>query len=438
MSHSSTASLWPAPTASDRLDATLTIPGSKSQTNRALPLAALACEPTTIRGALRSRDTDLMIGALREFGSRIDTDGDETTIHVTPRPLAGGGRVDCGLAGTVMRFLPPIAALADGPVHFDGDPAARQRPMGPVVAGLTQLGVRVEPAASGSAGAAQYLPLVVHGTPGLPGGSIQVDASGSSQFISALLLIAPRLSGGLTVQHTGAVLPSRPHIEMTAAMLRERGVVVEERTPQTWHVDPAAIAGGQIRIEPDLSNAAPFLAGALAAGGTVRVPHWPSSSTQPGMLLPDLLRAFGAEVDAASETLSVTGPEVLRPVDLDLSPAGELTPVLAALAALAPGRSTLRGIAHLRGHETNRLAALVTEITRLGGHARELPDGLQIDGGGLRGANVQTYADHRMATFAAVIGLAVPGVQIIDVETTAKTIPDFPGLWQQLFRESSR
>ena len=441
MSHSSTQSLWPAPLASAPLAATITVPGSKSLTNRALPLAALADEPTTVRGALRSRDTDLMIAALRALGTGIESDGG--TLHITPRPVVGGTAVDCGLAGTVMRFLPPIAALADAPVSFDGDPAARQRPMGPVVAALQQLGVRVraggpEQPVSETPGGLDHLPLTVHGSPDLAGGRVEVDASGSSQFISALLLVAPRLREGLTVQHTGSVLPSRPHIEMTMAMLRDRGVRATEQGPATWQVEPGPISGGEVFIEPDLSNAAPFLAAALAAGGTVRLPHWPEASTQPGMLLPELLRAFGAEVDLENHTLRVTGPATPVPVDLDLSPAGELAPTMAALAALAPGTSRLRGIAHLRGHETNRLAALVTEITNLGGSARELDDGLEIHGGGLHGAQVQTYADHRMATFAAVIGLAVPGVEIVDVETTAKTIPDFPGLWGHLIGESSR
>lgn len=433
MSHSLSQSPWPAPLAPGPLDATITLPGSKSLTNRALPLAALAAAPTTIHGALRSRDTDLMIGALRQLGTEIDTDGD--LIRLVPHPLTAGGRVDCGLAGTVMRFLPPIAALAGGPVRFDGDPAARKRPMGPITTALRQLGVQVESATGPDSSAGDYLPLTVHGPGPLAGGQVDVDASGSSQFVSALLLVAPALRDGLTVRHTGAVLPSRPHIDMTMAMLGERGIDARQLDERTWRVEPGTIAGGEVRIEPDLSNAAPFLAAALATGGTVRMPKWPAASTQPGMLLPQLLRAFGAQVVREDGTVIVTGPDQLTPVDLDLSAAGELTPTLAALAALAPGRSTLRGIAHLRGHETDRLAALVTEIARLGGTAEELPDGLQIDGGGLHGATVETYADHRMATFAAVIGLTVP-VQIVDVGTTAKTIPDFPGLWSDLLGQS--
>lgn len=432
---------WPAPTATGPLDATITIPGSKSLTNRSLPLALLASEPTTIRGALNSRDTDLMIAALRALGTQIESTDHGRTLHITPAPLTGGARVDAGLAGTVMRFVPPIAALADGPVTLDGDPAARKRPMGPVLRALAGLGVRVTAAGdqSGTSGPAagegavpEYLPVVVHGTGQVRGGEIDVDASASSQFVSALLLAAPRFTEGLTLRHVGEVLPSKPHIDMTVTSLRERGVTVTEPADGVWQVAPGPISGGEVTIEPDLSNAAPFLAAALAAGGTVRIPGWPAQSTQPGMLLPGILTQMGAQTHIADGVLTVTGTGTITPVDLDLSAAGELTPTIAALAALADGVTQLRGVAHLRGHETNRLAALVTEITRLGGQADELPDGLVIRGGGLHGARVETYADHRIATFAAVVGLAVPEVGVVDVATTAKTIPDFPGLWREL------
>ncbi|WP_022918200.1 3-phosphoshikimate 1-carboxyvinyltransferase [Ruania albidiflava] len=434
---------WPAPTAAGPLDATITIPGSKSLTNRALPLAALASEPTTVRGALTSRDSDLMIGALRSLGTQVEVSDHGHTLRITPGPVTGDAQVDCGLAGTVMRFIPPIAALADGPVTLDGDPAARQRPMGPVLRALVDLGVGVTAkdapgAGAGAADVPEYLPVVVHGTGQVRGGEIEVDSSASSQFVSALLLAAPRFTEGLTVRHVGEVLPSKPHIDMTIACLRERGVQVTEPADGVWRVAPGAIAGGEVTIEPDLSNAAPFLAAALAAGGTVRIPGWPAQSTQPGMLLPGFLEQLGAQVEHAGGVLAVTGTGTVSPVDLDLSAAGELTPVIAALAALADGVTHLRGIAHLRGHETNRLAALVTEITRLGGQAEELPDGLVIRGGHLHGARVETYADHRMATFAAVIGIAVPEVGVVDVATTAKTIPDFPGLWRELFGGSGR
>ena len=424
-----TTAAWPAPGAHAPLDATVLVPGSKSLTNRALPLAALAAEPTTIRGALRSRDADLMIAALRALGTGIEIADGGTSLHVTPAPLRGPAEIDCGLAGTVMRFLPAIAALADGPVTLDGDPAARVRPMGPVLAGLARLGVRVT---SDDGGEPRHLPVTVHGAGTVVGGEVEIDASASSQFVSGLLLAAPRFEAGLTLHHVGEVLPSQPHIDMTIAVLRERGVDVDDIAPGKWRVEPGPIAGGEVVVEPDLSNAGPFLAAALVAGGTVRVPYWPSATTQPGALLPDLLERMGARTELSGGVLSVTGTGPVAPITVDLGLAGELAPTIAALAALAHGESRLTGIAHLRGHETDRLAALVAEIRRLGGHAEELPDGLLIRGGGLHGAVVETYHDHRMATFAAVVGLAVEGVEIIDIATTSKTLPDFPQMWADM------
>ncbi|SEE99415.1 3-phosphoshikimate 1-carboxyvinyltransferase [Ruania alba] len=440
---SDTSDIWPAPTAAAPLDATVIVPGSKSLTNRALPLAAIAAEPTTIRGALRSRDADLMIGALRTLGTEISSSDHGATLEVRPGPLRGDVSIDCGLAGTVMRFVPPIAALADGPVHLDGDPGARVRPMGPVLRALAALGVPVTasgraPSATDSTGrqdpdtVPQYLPVAVHGTGGIRGSEIDVDASTSSQFISGLLLAAPRFEAGLTLHHVGEVLPSQPHIDMTIAVLRERGVEVDDVAPGKWRVEPGEISGGDVLIEPDLSNAAPFLGAALAVGGSVSVPFWPSTTTQPGGLLPEILTRLGGTVELSDGVLTVHGTGSITPVDLDLSAAGELAPTVAALAALAPGESRLHGIAHLRGHETDRLAALVTEITRLGGIAEELEDGVWIRGGDLHGADVETYHDHRMATFAAMIGLAVPGVGVVNVGTTAKTLPDLPGMWHSM------
>lgn len=423
------ADTWPAPRATGAIDATVLVPGSKSLTNRALPLAALADEPTTITGALSSRDADLMVAALRALGTQVEVADRGTTVRVRPAPLHGPAQIDCGLAGTVMRFVPPLAALADGPVLLDGDPGARVRPMGPVLAGLARLGVAVT---TPDGGAPSHLPVTVHGTGRILGGEIEIDASASSQFVSGLLLAAPRFDAGLTLHHVGEVLPSQPHIDMTIAVLRERGVVVDDVAPGKWRVEPGPIGGGDILIEPDLSNAGPFLAAALAGGGTVRVPHWPAATTQPGALLPDLLALMGAHTTLRDGVLTVTGTGQVRPIAVDLGPAGELTPTIAALAALAPGTSTMTGIAHLRGHETDRLAALVTEIQRLGGYAQELPDGMRITGGGLHGGVVESYHDHRMATFGAILGLAVDGIEVVDIATTAKTLPGFAAMWADM------
>ncbi|WP_129337518.1 3-phosphoshikimate 1-carboxyvinyltransferase [Cellulomonas endophytica] len=417
--------LWAAPTAAGPLSGHVEVPGSKSLTNRYLVLAALADGPTRLRGALRSRDTRLMAEALAALGTGVTDDGPDQVL--TPAPLRGGTDVDCGLAGTVMRFLPAVAALADGPVRFDGDAGARVRPMGPVLAALRALGVRVE-----EHGEPGHLPFTVHGTGGVRGGSVDVDASASSQFVSGLLLAAPRFAQGLTLRHTGRTLPSLPHIEMTVAVLRAAGVAVDDSRPGIWQVSPGPVAAGDVRVEPDLSNAAPFLCAALVAGGSVTVPGWPASTTQPGALLPGILERFGGRVVLDGDLLTATGTGELRGLDLDLRAAGELAPTLAALAVLAGSPTRLRGIAHLRGHETDRLTALATELTRVGARAEQTADGLVVTPRPLSGAVWRSYADHRMATAGALVGLRVPGVLVEDVATTAKTLPGFVALWTGL------
>jgi 3-phosphoshikimate 1-carboxyvinyltransferase len=421
------APTWEAPLAGAPLDATVEVPGSKSLTNRLLVLAALADAPGTLRGALRSRDADLMIRALRALGAHIEEGDNPSTLHVTPGPVRGGTEIDTGLAGTVMRFLPPFAALADGPVRFDGDPEARVRPMLPVLAALRALGVTVHDPST--ADLPTHLPFTVEGRGSVLGGAVDVDASESSQFVSGLLLAAPRFERGLKLRHVGATLPSLPHIEMTVATLRDVGVVVDDSRDGMWDVSPGPIAGRDVRVEPDLSNAAPFLASALVAGGTVRVPGWPTLTTQPGAMVPELLERMGGTFTLSDGVLAVTGTGAVHGIDVDLHAGGELAPTFAALAALADSPSRLRGIAHLRGHETDRLAALAREITRLGGQAEETRDGLVITPRPLRGDVVRTYADHRMATSAALLGLRVPGVLVENVATTAKTLPDFTGMW---------
>ncbi|MGH8775363.1 MAG: 3-phosphoshikimate 1-carboxyvinyltransferase [Jiangellaceae bacterium] len=423
-----TGDLWPAPAARRPLDAIVVLPGSKSMTNRALILAALADSPSLIRRPLRARDTLLMTGALRALGVTIDDDGDNW--RVTPGRLAGPADVDCGLAGTVMRFLPPVAALASGEVHFDGDERARERPVGVLLEALRALGADVD---DGERGA---LPFVVRGTGGLPGGAVTIDASASSQFVSALLLAAARYDIGVTVHHAGGQLPSQPHIEMTVAMLRHAGVDVDADI-DTWRVGPRTIGGLDVDVEPDLSNAAPFLGAALVTGGTVRVPGWPALTTQAGAALPDLLRFMGADCRLDGTGLTVRGSGRIRGVDADLRDVGELTPVVVALAALADSPSRLSGIGHLRGHETDRLAALATEFNRLGGDVTEDADGLAIRPRPLSAGVVRTYADHRMAQAGALLGLAVAGIEVENIATTGKTMPDFPGMWSRMLRTES-
>ena len=416
---------WAAPLATGPVQATVTVPGSKSITNRALLLTALAGTGGVIRRALRSRDTDLMAGALRALGVPVTSpDSCSTELHVAAHDgLRGPAVVDCGLAGTVMRFVPPLAALADGPVRFDGDEQARHRPMGSVLGALRALGCRVE---------GDSLPFVLHGAGRLPGGEVRIDASGSSQFVSGLLLSAAGYDTGISVHHDGPPIPSRPHIEMTVQMLAERGVEVCSNGATWWEVAPGPVAGGDYDVEPDLSNATVFLAAAAVTGGQVTVPGWPGRTTQAGDAIRPLLAQMGCTVELHEQGLTVSGPDRLDGLDADLHDVGELTPTVAALAALAATPSRLRGITHLRGHETDRLAALATEIGALGGDIRESPDGLEIRPRPLRGNPARlwgAYADHRMATAGAILGLVVPGIAVDDIAATTKTLPEFPARW---------
>ena len=430
------ASLWSAPLAPGPLDARLSIPGSKSQTARYLLLAALAGGQSQLRGALTARDTSLLAAALTKLGCQITTSASHLTITPILRPDQADSpnqvRIDVGLAGTVMRFVPPLAALSSRPVFFDGDLAARSRPLAGLLAALTQLGARLT-----YHGAAGHLPLTIEGP--LHGGAVKLDSRASSQFASALLLVAPALPGGLELQLDPAQVPSRPHLEMTEQALTCFGATWQALDDSRWLVQPGGLSGQNLTIEPDLSNAAPFLAAALVAGGQVTITNWPKTTNQPGRLLTGYLEQMGATVSHNTEKaeLSVSGNQPIKGVDLDLTAAGELTPTLAALACLADGPSRLFGIGHLRGHETNRLAALTNEINHLGGQATELADGLEIKPKPLHATTIATYQDHRMATFGAIIGLKVPGTRVDNLTTTAKTMPTFPELWDTMLRGGS-
>jgi 3-phosphoshikimate 1-carboxyvinyltransferase len=436
-SGTSTASalpLWPAPFASHPVDATVTVPGSKSLTNRYLVLAALANGPSRLRAPLHSRDSALMVEALRRLGATITEvpgDGeygpDLEVTPIDPAAAASETAIDCGLAGTVMRFVPPLAALRNGASVFDGDPHARQRPMGTIIEALRTLGVDVS-AMDGKAPSS--LPFKVSGTGSVRGGHLVIDASASSQFVSALLLVGARFEEGLHLEHVGKPVPSLDHINMTVAVLRGVGVQVDDSVPNHWRVSPGAIQAFDERIEQDLSNAGPFLAAALATKGTVRIPNWPANTTQVGDLWRNILATMGATVTLDNGTLTVTGGSEILGADFDET--SELAPTVAALCALATSPSRLTGIAHLRGHETDRLAALVAEINRLGGDAEETSDGLVIRPAALHAGVVHSYADHRMATAGAILGLAVEGVQVEDIATTSKTMPEFPHIWTSM------
>jgi 3-phosphoshikimate 1-carboxyvinyltransferase len=422
---------WTAPVADGPVHATVTVPGSKSLTNRELILAALADGPSRLIAPLHSDDSARMVEALRALGVGVEYEpgggafGDDVVITPT-MPLAGDSVVDCGQAGTVMRFVAALGGFAEGEVTLTAHESALHRPMGAMISALREIGVDIDD------GGHWALPFTIRGHGHIRGGEVTIDASASSQFVSGLLLAAPRFDVGLHLIHEGARLPSLPHIDMTVEALAHRGVHVERPAVGEWIVPAGALRGKDVAIEPDLSNAAPFLAAAMITGGAVSVTGWPPHSTQPGAMLTDILSAMGARVSRRGGALTVTAGSGIHGVDLDLSAAGELTPTVFALAAFADAPSTLHGIGHIRGHETDRIAALVSELRALGGEAHELSDGIRVVPAPLHGGRWRAHHDHRMATTGALIGLAVPGVEVDDIGTTAKTMPQFPQLWHDM------
>ncbi|HCS60800.1 MAG TPA: 3-phosphoshikimate 1-carboxyvinyltransferase [Microbacterium sp.] len=424
-----------APAATAAVHATLTIPGSKSLTNRELIIAAIADGPGRLVGPLHSDDSQRMIEALRSLGVSIEEVPGEgefgPDLMITPAPLRGGGTVDCGQAGTVMRFIAPLAGLAAEDVHITAHETALHRPMGAMITALRDLGVDIDDEGTWS------LPFTIRGHGRIRGGRLEIDASASSQFVSGLLLAAPRFDVGLHLIHTGEHLPSLPHIDMTIESLSRRGIRIERPATGEWLVEAGTPRAKEIAIEPDLSNAAPFLAAAMVTGGEVSITGWPLHSTQPGALLADILQAMGAHVTRHAGTLTVRAGDTIRGLDLDLSAASELSPTIVGLAAFADAPTTIRGIGHTRMHETDRIAALIGNLTALGGEVEELPDGLRIVPRPLHGGQWSAHHDHRIATTGALIGARVPGVEIDDIGTTAKTLPEFTVLWERMLGGTS-
>ncbi len=404
----------------------MVVPGSKSASARALVLSALASGPSILTGLLDSRDTTLMRSGLESLGTSFQRLDDGRLKVLPAASVSGGARIDCGLAGTVLRFLPPIAVLSAETTSFYGDPAASERPVGTLLAALEQLGAKVS--------RPHRLPFEVSGAPDFAGGAVRMDSSASSQFVSALLLAGARYRDGIQLELTGQ-LPSAPHVAMTCSLLQRRGVQVTQPTANSWQVAPGPIAGLDEVVEPDLTNAATLLAAALVAGGELTT-AWPAESVQAADELLAVLRAFGAEISlnstAGEREVTVRGTGQLRGAELDLHQVSELTPLAAALAALADEPSRIRGVAHIRGHETDRLAALAAGLNGLGVTTSETADGLEIRPGSRHGGIFPTHADHRLAHAGALIGLVTPGVVLDDVACTTKTLPDFPGLWSRL------
>jgi 3-phosphoshikimate 1-carboxyvinyltransferase len=333
-----------------------------------------------------------------------------------------------------------VAALDRADVEFRGDARAAQRPVGPLLAALRELGAVISDEGRGG------VPFVVRGRGGISGGTVTLDASGSSQLVSGLLLAAPRYGKGVEVRHEGPRVPSAPHIAMTVQMLRDAGAHVEtwitgrdSPVPDLWQVHPGELRPAAVTVEPDLSNAAPFLAAALVTGGSVTIPGWPARTLQPAGQILELLTRMGAECSMTADGMRVTGAGAIRGITADLRDVSEIVPVLAALAALADSPSVFTGIGHMRTHESDRLAALAAEIGALGGDVTDRDDGLEIRPRPLRadGAVFSSHDDHRLVMAAAVLGLAIPGgLRVGNVATVGKTFPSFTGMWCEMSERS--
>ena len=414
------------------IDATVTVPGSKSLTNRALVCAALASGTSTVDGALVADDSLAMRAALETLGATIDHD--EATGRVTVEGTGGRLRpgpatLDMRLSGTASRFLLPVAALGRGRYTVDGRPPLRARPMGPVLDGVRALGATVE-----EAGEPGRLPVTVVAPGHLPGGEVAVAGDTSSQFVSGLLLAAPCTAAGVRVAVTGDLV-SRPFVELTLAVMAAFGVEVHERAgagrrAPVFEVPAGGYRAAAYRVEPDASAASYLLAAAAVVGGRVTIERLGGATRQGDARFADLLGTMGARVDRTASSTTVTGDGRLRsPGTVDMGDMPDMAQTLAVVAVFADGPTRVTGVELIRWHETDRIAAVVTELRRAGIDAREERDGFVVHPGTPRPARIETYDDHRMAMSFALLGLRSPGIEIADPGCVAKT---FPGFWRAL------
>ncbi len=404
------------------IDAVISVPGSKSITNRALVLAALAEGESVLENALFSEDSHWCSQALQRLGVSVEADREAARFTVQGRGARfPNARADLfvGNSGTTARFLVAAAALGSGNYRFDGVPRMRQRPIGPLLAALRGLGARFSFEITPDA-----FPLTVHAD-GLDGGTVRLDAASSSQYVSALLQAAPYARSDVTISLIGEVV-SEPYIEMTLRMMAQFGVQVEQHSARTYHIRAGQRYQAQrYTIEPDASNATYFFAAAALIGGRVRVPHLSESSLQGDARFVDVLEQMGCHVERAPNYLEVRGTGQLRGVEVDLNAMSDTAQTLAAIAPFASSPTYIRNIGHIRHKETDRIAALAAELRKLGAHVEESPDSLTIYPSILQPAEIETYEDHRMAMAFAVTGLALPGLRIKNPACTAKTFPDY-------------
>lgn len=399
-------------------DTTVVVPGSKSHTNRALICATLAPGTSGLEGALFADDTIAMVGSLLSLGVPIFADPAGRTITVmnsTGRIPPGPADLDVRMSGTTSRFLLPLLCLGEGPYRMDGADSLRVRPIAELVTRLRQLGAVID---------GDSLPLTVTGG-GLTGGSVVVQGSASSQYLSALLMVAPRMPDGLYIRVAGPLV-SRPYIELTLATMAEFGVEVDAHPAyREFQVAPAQYRPATVRIEPDASAASYFFAAAAISGGRVRVDGLGTTATQGDLEFVRILEKMGAEVTMTEERTEVRGTDQLHGVTVDMRDLSDTAQTLAVTATFADSPTEITGIGFIRRKETDRIRAVVTELTKRGIRAAETPDGMIVYPGRATPGTVATYDDHRMAMSFALLGLVHPGISIEDPDCVAKTFPDY-------------
>lgn len=401
------------------IDATISVPGSKSLTNRALILAAMADGVSTLHGALVADDTEAMAGAMRALGAEITLDPVETTVvgfGAAPRP--GPRTIDARLSGTTARFVLPLLALGHGPYVLDGDEPLRDRPMGPTIDALRRLGAEVD-----DGDRPGHLPVIVSAG-SVRGDGVAVDGQTSSQFTSGLLLSGASLAEGISIDLVGSVV-SRPYLDMTIEVLRAFGVEAGIEGERRLWVRSGGLRATDYAIEPDASAASYFLAATAICGGEVRIRGLGERSIQGDAKVAAVFDLMGAQVSIDNGSTTLRSTRTLSGIDVDLTDMPDMAQTIAATAPFADGPTTVRGVEVIRGHETDRIAAIVTEMRRCGITAEEHADGFTIHPGTPQPARIETYRDHRMAMSFALLGLRTPGIEIADPGCVAKTFPQF-------------
>lgn len=410
-----------------KCEAVISIPGSKSFTHRALIVSSLAQGVSFLRHALRSEDTIYTAQALEKFGLRVLWEKDGIKIEGKGGVLKGGEeKIYLGNSGTSMRFLTALAALREGPTYLDGSTRLRERPMGELIKSLMTLGVKVY-----ALGKNDCLPLKVEPQQLPEGGQVKIKGNESSQFLSALLLVSPFFQKDTIIIAEGP-LASKPYINMTREVMSAFGVEVQEEKNSFFIRAGQRYLAREYLIESDASNASYFWAAAAVTQGKIRVDNLSLNSVQGDIKFVHILEKMGCRVKATEKGVEVQGAP-LKGIEVDMNSMPDVVPTLAVIAAFAQGETLIRNVRHLRFKESDRLRAVAQELVKMGIEVAEGEDWLKIKGGRPRGAEIETYQDHRLAMSFAIAGLAVPGIRIKDEDCVGKSFPNFWETFQQLY-----